>query len=175
MSDLFHPLVPVDFIADVFGTMAATPLHTYQVLTKRAGRMASVVGSWAMKGFQPPPNVWLGTSVENQRWANIRIPKLVETPAAVRFLSAEPLLGPVDLSSWLSDASALHWVIAGGESGIGARSVDPGWIRDLRDQCMDARVAFFFKQWGGRTPKAGGRELDGRTWEDMPLRELAAV
>jgi protein gp37 len=175
MSDLFHPEVPVDFIANVFGTMEATPLHTYQVLTKRAGRMASVVGRWAREGFQPPPNVWLGTSVENQRWANIRIPKLVETSAAVRFLSAEPLLGPVDLSAWLSDPSALHWVIAGGESGVGARPVDPEWIRDLRDQCLDAGVAFFFKQWGGRTPKAGGRELDGRTWEDMPVRELAAV
>lgn len=175
MSDLFHAEVPVDFIRDVFGTMEATPLHTYQVLTKRAGRMASVVGRWAKEGFQPPSNVWLGTSVENQRWADIRIPKLVETPAAVRFLSAEPLLGPVDLTSWLSGAAAFDWVIAGGESGAGARPMDAGWVRDLRDQCSDAGVAFFFKQWGGRTPKSGGRELDGRTWEEMPTRQLAAV
>jgi protein gp37 len=147
--------------------MAATPLHTYQVLTKRPGRMASVLQSWLADGFDPPPNVWLGTSVENQRWAEIRIPKLLETPAAVRFLSCEPLLGPIDARHWLSSAS-IDWVIAGGESGPRARPMDVTWAAALRDACTLHDVAFFFKQWGGRTPKAGGRELGGRTWDDMP-------
>ncbi len=173
MSDLFHGEIPDDFIADVFSVMEATPMHTYQVLTKRPGRMASLLRAWAGEGFDPPPNVWLGTSVENQRWAAIRIPKLRETPAAVRFLSCEPLLGPIDLSPWIADRPGLDWVIAGGESGPGARPMHPAWVSGLRDQCLGAGVAFFMKQWGGRTPKAGGRVLDGRTWDEMPQPIMA--
>ncbi len=173
MSDLFHREVPSGFIAEVFAVMQSTPMHTYQVLTKRSGRMASLLRAWKADGFEPPPNVWLGTSVENQRWAAIRIPKLLETPAAVRFLSCEPLLGRIDLEPWLGDRPGLDWVIAGGESGPCARPMDPGWASSLRDQCMDAGIAFFFKQWGGRTPKAGGRELDGRTYDELPA--LAVV
>jgi protein gp37 len=166
MSDLFHDEVTDDFVWDVFATMAATPQHTYQVLTKRPGRMASVLGRWQIDGLLDPlPNVWLGTSVENQRWADVRIPNLLATPAAVRFLSCEPLLGPIALGAWVTE---LDWVIAGGESGSGHRPMDPDWVRSLRDQCLGADAAFFFKQRGGRTPKARGRELDGRTWDGMP-------
>jgi protein gp37 len=179
MSDLFHDDVPDDFIANVFSAMASAPQHTYQVLTKRPGRMSSLMRRWmgtdreALVGL---PNVWLGTSVENQRWADIRIPKLLETPAAVRFLSCEPLLGSVDLrhrpdpwgSPYLAALDRLDWVIVGGESGPGARVMDPEWARSLREQCVEARVPFFFKQWGGRTPKAGGRVLDGVMWDQMP-------
>src|SRR5207237_2090093 len=111
----------------------------------------------------PLPNVWLGTAVEDQRWAGIRIPKLIDTTSSIKFLSCEPLIGPVDLMDVPTPVASdplpgYHWVIAGGESGPGARPVDPGWVRHLRDQCQDLDVAFFFKQWGGRTPKAGGRE-----------------
>lgn len=168
MSDLFHDGVPQDFIAEVFDVMAATPRHTYQVLTKRPGRMASVLNSLG----RPSPNVWLGTSIENQRWADIRIPHLLKTPAATRFLSCEPLLGPIELPR--SIRTAVGWVIVGGESGPGARPMDISWARSLRDQCSESGVAFFFKQWGGRTPKAGGRQLDGRTWDEMPETVRAA-
>jgi protein gp37 len=214
MSDLFHKDVPDEYIAKVFATMAATPQHTYQVLTKRHGRMKSLLRSDAFRvltkdmhsemqlaktlpykplviNIWPLPNVWLGVSVENQEWAGIRIPALVDTPAAVRFLSCEPLLGPVDVSRWLprslcdaceadmeapmcnpcyADFKANHidWVIAGGESGPGFRPVDQEWVRSLRDQCVKPGVAFLLKQWGGRTPKSGGRELDGRTWDEYP-------
>ena len=167
MSDLFHREVPSDFIADAFAVMEATPQHTYQVLTKRPARMASLLRSWMAEGYEPPANVWLGTSIENQRWAGIRMPKLLKTPAAVRFLSCEPLLGPIDLSLW-ADAGNLDWLIAGGESGPNARPMEPEWVVSLRDQCAEAGVAFFFKQWGGRTPKAGGRELDGRIHDELP-------
>jgi protein gp37 len=186
MSDLFHDDVPADFVAAVFRTMQAASLHTYQVLTKRPGRMSSLLNRWRnsreLGELVELPNVWLGTSVENQRWARIRIPKLLETPAAVRFLSCEPLLGPIDLVTVpvLRDphAIALHhldWVIVGGESGANYRPMSPEWARSLRDQCKAGGVPYFFKQWGGRTPKAGGRELDGRTWDEMPVRELAVV
>lgn len=171
MSDLFHRDVPISFIERVFETMAAAPQHVFQILTKRPGRMASV-----LRRIQPDPlpHVWLGTSVENQRWADVRIPKLLETPAMVRFLSCEPLLEPIDLSPWFRSDSQprpggrIDWVIAGGESGPGFRPLKLDWVRDLRDQCTAAGVAYFFKQVGGRTPKAGGRELDGRTWSELP-------
>lgn len=167
MSDLFHDDVTDDFVWDVFATMAATPQHTYQVLTKRPGRMASVLGRWQMESLlEPLPNVWLGASVENQRWADIRIPKLLATPAAIRFLSCEPLLGAIGFGNAIR---AVDWVIVGGESGPGFRPVEASWVRSLRDECRRLEVPFFFKQWGGRTPKAGGRELDGRTWDEMPL------
>jgi protein gp37 len=162
MSDLFHRRVPVDFIAQAFDVMAKAERHTFQILTKRPGRMASVLRR--LRPI-PLPNVWLGTSVENQRWADVRIPQLLSTPAAVRFLSCEPLLGPLDL---LATINRLDWVIVGGESGPHARVMAPAWARSIRDQCLAAGVAHFFKQWGGRTPKAGGRRLDGRLWDEMP-------
>jgi protein gp37 len=200
MSDLFQDGVPDVFIAQVYRVMHESPRHTFQILTKRPGRMASTLGRWTeavwplaeicdppVPGMKwPLPNVWLGTSVETQKWANVRIPKLLDTPAAVRFVSVEPMLGPVDLSEWVSPARArrdagvessagLDWVIVGGESGPGARPMRPDWARTIRDQCVAAGVAFFFKQWGGRTPKAGGRELDGRTWDEMPTRDPAGA
>jgi protein gp37 len=181
MSDLFHDKVPDEFIEAAFRTMRETPRHQYQVLTKRPGRMASLLNRWrdreAMDELVALPNVWLGTSVENQKWADIRIPQLLRTPAAVRFLSCEPLLGPVNLAIHLDGAHppiGLHWVIVGGESGPGARVMNPEWARSVRDQCRCRRIPLFFKQWGGRTPKAGGRELDGRTWDEMPESWITA-
>lgn len=158
MSDLFHPKVPDKFIAQVFDVIAQTPQHTYQVLTKRSKRLADLGESLPW-----PENLWMGVSVENSRYA-FRIDHLRSVAASVRFLSCEPLLGPLlDLN--LRD---IHWVIAGGESGSRARPVQGDWLRSIRDQCTEAGVSFFFKQWGGRTPKAGGRELEGRTWDEMP-------
>jgi len=160
MSDLFHESVPDDFIHQVFDVMKRAHWHTFQVLTKRAERLAQLapVLSW-------PQNVWQGVSVESARYT-IRVTELAKVPAAVRFLSVEPLLGPIsDLP--LSD---IHWVIVGGESGPNHRPVEPGWVRSIREQCLRARVPFFFKQWGGRTPKAGGRMLDGQQWNQLPLQ-----
>jgi protein gp37 len=157
MSDLFHEDVPIDWIRQGFDVMAATPQHTYQILTKRADRVRRLASQ-----LEWPPNIWMGVSVENQVFA-FRAQRLAEVPAVVRFLSVEPLLGPVTL-----DLTGIHWVIVGGESGPGARPMHPDWARSVRDQCAAAGVAFFFKQWGGRTPKAGGRELDGRLWDEMP-------
>lgn len=161
MSDLFHAKVPLSFVRDVFAVMADTPRHTYQVLTKRSARLAKVADklNW-------PDNVWMGVSVEDTS-AMGRIDDLRAVPAAVRFLSCEPLLGPLpDL-----DLTGIGWVIAGGESGPRHRPVQASWVEDIRDSCASSRVPFFFKQWGGRTPKAGGRELDGRVHGAMP--ELA--
>ncbi|MGW6744832.1 DUF5131 family protein [Streptomyces sp. NPDC055025] len=211
MSDLFHDKVPDEHIARVFAVMALTPQHTYQVLTKRHGRMRSLLSSftfrhaceeattaivtddaapipryqrdaytrqWWSHFAKPLPNVWLGVSVEDQKRADLRIPALLDTPAAVRFLSAEPLLGPLDLSSCLlvpcrccagaphddgcgpcDDAGCdsgftrgIHWVIAGGESGPGARTMDPDWVREIRDECRQTHTPFFFKQWGEWAP-----------------------
>ncbi|MBP2193618.1 protein gp37 [Nocardia goodfellowii] len=158
MSDLFHAKVPIGFIRDVFDVMAATPHHTYQVLTKRALRLKRVAGQ-----LEWPDNVWMGVSVESADQVD-RVNHLREVPAAVRFLSCEPLLGALgDL-----DLDGIGWVIAGGESGPAHRPMDPEWVREIRDSCHDAGVPFFFKQWGGRTPKAMGRELDGRLWDGMP-------
>jgi protein gp37 len=221
MSDLFHNDVPDEFIVEVFARMWWSPQHTFQLLTKRHGRMRSLVPriedhlrrresdlklidcptplTW------PLPNLWLGVSVEDQQRADLRIPALLDTPAAVRWLSMEPLLAPIDLG--IGDPHRGHesddvnghphppicltcstdeyeveyfrrnpvraglgidWVVVGGESGRAARSMHPAWAADLRDQCVQAAVPFFFKQWGGRTPKANGRELDGRTWDEYP-------
>lgn len=249
MSDLFHELVPFEFIDRVFAVMAVCREHTFQVLTKRPARMLEYLTSHAGGGRHvwpaaqaielpygrhkpetrwPLPNVWLGVSVEDQRAADERIPMLLRTPAAVRFLSCEPLLGPVDLSGYLGlirgssgryipimdevaaamvdaespgagtttlqDIRRLHWVIVGGESGPGARPMHPDWARSLRDQCVAAGVPFFFKQRGEWTwdfpaglnlsrrqeryfggvhfyrvgTARAGRELDGRTWDEMP-------
>jgi protein gp37 len=194
LSDLFHADVPDEFIAQVFAVMAASPQHTFQLLTKRHARMRAFLRdvcrcgaghppgvhlgtamAWAVSRANPDripgdfdeaslrespwplPNVWLGVSVENQQWADIRIPALLDTPAAVRWISAEPLLGPIKLrASWvplrgavhLDGARVLDWVVVGGESGPGARPMHPQWARDLRDQCAVAEVPFLFKQWG---------------------------
>lgn len=161
MSDLFHDEVPEDFIRAVFEVMAETPRHTYQLLTKRTRRLLRLAPDLPW-----PDNVWMGTSVESSRY-HFRLDHLRRVPAAVRFLSAEPLLGPVTPV----DLTGIDWVIAGGESGPGARPMNISWGRDLRDAYSAAGVSFFFKQWGGRTPKAGGRTLDGRTWDDMPARQ----
>lgn len=164
MSDLFHPRVPESFIADVFATMEACSQHTFQILTKRPKRMAGVLQRVRP---DPLPNVWLGTSVEAESvlW---RVDALRHVPAAVRFLSAEPLLGALPGLN----LEAVDWVITGGESGPGARPIEREWVIDIRDRCVAADVAFFHKQWGGRTPKAGGRELDGRTWDELPTSAL---
>lgn len=159
MSDLFHPEVPLAFIQKVFAVMADTPRHTYQILTKRSKRLAALA-----LDLDWPPNVWMGVSVENDRYT-FRIDHLRSVDAAVRFVSAEPLLGPLPGL----DLSLIHWLIAGGESGPNARPMEKAWVRGLRDQCREANVAFFFKQWGGRTPKAGGRELDGALHNEMPV------
>jgi len=163
MSDLFHARVPVPFIRQVFQVMQDTPQHTYQVLTKRSRRLLRLDLEW-------PPNLWIGVSVENARVLG-RVDDLRRVPAAVRFLSCEPLLGPLDGIN----LTGIHWVIAGGESGPRARSMDPEWVADLRDVCAEAAVPFFFKQWGGRTPKAGGRLLDGQTYDEMPERLAASA
>jgi protein gp37 len=157
MSDLFHDDVPDIFVEKVFGVMADTPHHTYQVLTKRSKRLARVAHRLPW-----PPNVWMGVSVEHQNYS-FRVDHLRQVPARVRFLSVEPLLGPVSL-----DLDGIHWVIAGGESGHRSRPMNSEWVESLRDQCQKAGVAFFFKQWGGRTPKSRGRSLGGRTWDDLP-------
>jgi protein gp37 len=193
MSDLFHPSVPADFLLQCFRVMTEASAHQFQVLTKRPTYMARIVPAIiAELGLEePPPNIWLGTSVEDQEWADKRIPPLVETPAAVRFLSCEPLLGPVNLTMHLDrlraatsavaiecehgydgcpkcDENRIHWVIVGGESGPNHRPFKLEWARSLQRQCSSAGVPFFFKQVGGRTPKAGGRDLDGKTYSEFP-------
>lgn len=165
MSDLFHEGVSDAFIEHVFDVMRQADWHTFQVLTKRPRRLAEMAGRLPW-----PPHVWVGTSVELDRFTWRSNTYLRRVPAAVRFVSAEPLLGPLPSL----ELDHLGWVIAGGESGARARPVDPGWIVDLRDRCVDAGVPFFFKQWGGRTPKAGGRLLEGRTWDEMPSRGALA-
>ncbi|MGW3661456.1 DUF5131 family protein [Streptomyces sp. NPDC005151] len=160
MSDLFHARVPLDFVRQVFQVMADTPQHTYQVLTKRARRLRQVADK-----LDWPANVWMGVSVESAKEL-ARVDDLRRVPAAVRFLSCEPLLGPLNGL----DVTNIDWVIAGGESGPCFRPMQPDWVTGIRDICMDAGVAFFFKQWGGRTPKTLGRELEGRIWDQLPAR-----
>jgi protein gp37 len=165
MSDLFHAKVPVSFIRQVFDVMAETPQHTYQVLTKRSRRLAHLADQLPW-----PTNVWIGVSVEDPA-ALGRLGDLRKVPAAVRFLSCEPLLG----SLAGIDLRGMHWVIAGGESGRDHRPVERTWVTELRDVCNRSGVPFFFKQWGGRTPKAGGRLLEGRTWDEMPVGRQPAA
>lgn len=193
MSDLFHEDVPAEFIARVFGTMAAASWHTFQVLTKRPQRMVELLNHPEFESVMrrasgelghelPLPNVWLGVSIENRRFVG-RADLLRQTPAAVRFISAEPLLGPlVAPNSPVTpgrasrypqpgaglDLNLIDWLIVGGESGPKHRPVREEWVRDLRDACSDIGVLFFLKQWGGVRPKSGGRGLDGRTHDAMP-------
>jgi len=194
MSDLFHPEVPEEFIADVFQTMRDTPRHTYQILTKRSKRLATLAEQLTW-----PDNVWMGVSIESDQYC-FRVRHLQSVPAAVRFVSAEPLLGPLDSIN----LNGIDWLIAGGESGHGARPMHPRWVFELRDRCVEEDVPFFFKQWGAWTPsddvgavpvtvdgavlvddlatvvpgfpvsmrrvgkKSAGRVLDGQTWDQMP-------
>ena len=158
MSDLFHDDVPEEFIRRAFDIMREAHWHVFQVLTKRAARLAELA-----RRLPWPSNVWQGVSVENARYTS-RVAYLVKVPAAVRFLSVEPLLGPIPELP----LDGIDWVIVGGESGPGHRPMRPEWVRAIRDQCDAARVAFFFKQWGGARPKAGGRTLDGQEWSEMP-------
>jgi protein gp37 len=160
MSDLFHDDVPLSYIRDVFDVIAETSRHTFQILTKRSKRLARLSDQ-----LDWPENAWIGVSIENDRYT-FRADHLREVgKASVRFLSCEPLLGGVPSL----DLEEIDWVIAGGESGPGYRPVDVNWVRDLRDSCSEAGVPFFFKQWGGRSPKANGRELDGRLHSDTPV------
>lgn len=160
MSDLFHPGVPDEFVGAVLDAMAGADHHRFFVLTKRPGRMASAL---ARLQPDPLPHVWWGTTVESDRYA-WRAGKLRDTPAAVRFLSLQPLLGPLPSL----DLTGMDWVYVGGESGPRPRPMETGWVRDVRDRCTSAGIPFLFKQWGGRTRNAGGRVLDGRTWDEMP-------
>jgi protein gp37 len=160
MSDLFHDAVPDEHIEHVFDVMARADWHVFQVLTKRPRRMAELA-----RRLPWPSHIWAGTSVELDRYSWRSNAYLRRVPASVRFVSAEPLLGPVPSL----ELDHLQWVIAGGESGWHHRPCEESWVSDLRDRCNDAGVAFFLKQWGGRTPKAGGRILDGRTWDEMPV------
>jgi protein gp37 len=157
MSDLFHEQMPLSFLQEVFHVMEECPQHIFQILTKRHKRLIELASklNW-------PKNVWMGVSVENQDYAH-RVDFLKQVPAAVRFLSCEPLLGPLNLN-----LEEIHWVIVGGESGHGHRPIQADWVRDIRDQTNAVGAAFFFKQWGGIRPKAGGRELDGHTYNEMP-------
>lgn len=158
MSDLFHEDVPVEFIQEVFGAMRRASWHIFQVLTKRSRRLLEL-----NQEFDWPPNVWMGVSVENQDYV-FRIEHLRQTDACLKFLSLEPLLGPLPNL----DLCGISWVIVGGESGPGARPMAKEWVVDLRDQCRTADVPFFFKQWGGLKKKRNGRVLQGRTWDQMP-------
>lgn len=160
MSDLFHADVPEEFIEQVWSVMTSTPQHTYQILTKRPERMAQVLTSATFKVL---PNVWLGTSVEDSRVLN-RIDDLRRVPAAVRFISFEPLIGSVANA----DLSDIHWAIVGGESGPKARTMLSEWVDEIANLCDETNVAFFFKQWGGKNKKATGREYRGRTWDQLP-------
>jgi protein gp37 len=158
MSDLFHARVPLTFVRNVFDVIADTPQHTYQVLTKRSLRLRRLADQ-----LRWPPNLWMGVSVESAEKLS-RVEHLRQVPAAVRFLSCEPLLGPLDKI----DLAGIGWVIAGGESGPNYRPMQLEWARGIRDASRAADVPFFFKQWGGRTPKALGRQLDGEFWDEMP-------
>ncbi|MCC5574545.1 phage Gp37/Gp68 family protein [Microtetraspora sp. AC03309] len=202
MSDLFHKDVPSDYIAQVFAVMSLAPQHTFQVLTKRHARMRSLLNNqdWIADVWHqvdtlaegtipdhddwwPLPNVWLGVSTENQQWADIRIPALLDTPAAVRWISAEPLLGPVNLGEAAPTEPYWHdridWVIAGGESGPGARPMHPDWVRSLRDQCQNTGVPFFMKQAGAVLAREWGcsdrKGHDPAEWPESFPREYPHV
>jgi protein gp37 len=164
MSDLFHADIPDDYVRDAFEVMVVAGWHIYQILTKRPARALRFYrrNRDLFDGGELPPHIWIGTTVENQA-ATSRIRHLVSIPAQVRFISCEPLLGPLDL-----DLDGIHWVIAGGESGSNYRPIQLDWVRLVRDQCISTDTPFFFKQIGGRTPKSGGCELDGREWKQWP-------
>lgn len=159
MSDLFHKDIPDEYIENVFSIMCEADHHIFQVLTKRSARLARLAPRLPW-----PSNVWVGVSIETMQY-KWRADHLRQVPAKIRFISAEPLLGSLDELI----LTGIHWLIVGGESGPAHRPCNPEWVRQLRDHAQEYNVAFFFKQWGGRTPKNGGRELDGRTWDEYPL------
>ncbi|MCX5634384.1 MAG: phage Gp37/Gp68 family protein [Planctomycetota bacterium] len=163
MGDIFHQLVPYDFVAESFGIMTKAAQHQFQLLTKRSLRL------WQLASDLPwPKNIWVGVTVETADYLE-RIDHLRQTGAAVKFVSFEPLLGPIpDIN-----LEGINWVIAGGESGPGARPIEVDWVRNIREQCVEQNVPFFFKQWGGVNKKKNGRSLDGRTWNAMPQQALA--
>lgn len=163
MSDLFHDAIPDDYIARVFDVIRRAPHHQFQILTKRAERMASFC-----RGKQIPENIWLGVSVENARYKS-RISHLRKVAARIRFLSIEPLIGAVGEL----DLDGISWVIVGGESGPKCRPMRVEWVREIREQCLSRNVPFFFKQWGGTRKSTNGRVLDGRTWDNLPLSSAA--
>jgi protein gp37 len=162
MSDLFHKEVPFTFVDRVFDTMERASWHSFQVLTKRSSRMRDYVRRRYVNAGAPA-HIWLGVSVEDGTKLS-RVRQLSQAPAAVRFLSIEPLIGPIGELP----LDGIAWVIVGGESGPGARPTNPHWVRDIRDQCINQDIPFFFKQWGGLRPKSGGRTLDGREWNEFP-------
>ena len=165
MSDLFHRDVPTSFIREVFAVMRQAHWHRFQILTKRTGRLSQMDGSLDWR-----ENIWMGVTVESQAYVD-RIDHLRNTSAQMKFLSLEPLLSPITNL----DLAGIDWVIVGGESGPGARPMDPDWVRDIRDQCLAAEAPFFFKQWGGTNKKKAGRELDGKTWNQMPAEHEATM
>ena len=159
MSDLFHENVPIGFINAVFEVMRSAPWHTFQVLTKRSERLQELSDKLLW-----PANVWMGVSVESQEYVK-RADDLRKTGAFVKFLSLEPLLGPVPAL----DLKGIGWVVAGGESGPRARMMEASWVTEIRDRCLTSKVPFFFKQWGGTRRKQNGRKLEGRVWDAMPV------
>jgi protein gp37 len=165
MSDLFHDAVPLEYIRRVFDVIARAEWHRFQVLTKRAERLASLdrLLNW-------PTNLWMGVSVENREYLP-RVDQLRSTGAKIKFLSLEPLLGPLDEL----DLGGIDWAIVGGESGPGARPIHESWVTGIRSNCQRAGVPFFFKQWGGPNKKKAGRMLDGRTWDEMPVKLIATI
>jgi protein gp37 len=167
MSDLFHKEIPKSYISMVFDTMEKADWHTYQVLTKRSSLLRNFINE-RYRDAKAPPHMWFGVSVESAQAAS-RIGHLRQANAAIRFLSIEPLIGPLTRL----DLCGIDWVIVGGESGPGARPIDSRWVLDIRDQCLKADVAFFFKQWGGKSPKAGGRLLQGREWNQFPSQRFS--
>jgi protein gp37 len=167
MSDLFQKEIPKAYIEAVFDTMEKADWHAYQVLTKRSSLLQKFLND-RYRARKAPPHMWFGVSVENEQ-ATSRIAHLQKATAGVRFLSIEPLIAPVGEL----DLSGIDWVIVGGESGYGARPMNPKWAIDIRNQCVAARVPFFFKQWGGRSPKTGGRLLEGREWNQFPKKPRA--
>lgn len=166
MSDLFHKNVPIAFVDSVFETMERANHHIYQVLTKRSSLMRRYINK-RYRGEPVPDHIWLGVSIEDRDHI-ARLEHLKQTNATIRFISFEPLLGPIGKV----ELDGISWAIVGGESGPKARPMDPDWARELRDQCLDQEVAFFFKQWGGARPKSGGRLLDGETWDGFPVEKL---
>ena len=165
MSDLFHEKIPVDYIDSVFEVMVRCPQHTFQILTKRPEQASLLHLPWAR-------NIWLGVSVESEAYIE-RVRSLLRIPSIVRFVSAEPLLGPLpSLGPYMDD---LDWIIAGGESGPHCRPMDPDWARGIRDMCVRTHVPFFFKQWGGVNKKKAGRTLDGLTWNQMPVQAQGSL
>lgn len=166
MSDLFHKDVPDSFISKVFDTMESANWHIFQLLTKRSSLMRDFLRRRYGDG-RGPLHIWCGVSVEDGARKS-RVQHLRGAPAGTRFLSIEPLIGPIGAL----DLNGIDWVIVGGESGPRARPMDPGWVREVRDQCQEAGVAFFFKQWGGFRPRSGGRTLDGREWSEFPATNL---